>query len=310
VANLMRDILRAHHVDIPSDNAFQRRARLLQALWREEHSLPIGTHRDRPLGSRLAMPHAQQLLANYLTETIRACVRREVLDPAARAHKLYGAPRIFDDLLSSQPMCFNIFAELQADLDVATSLFRALLPDRIERVTAIRFEHSPGRGDLRFTGDRSAHDVFVEYVRGDRRGFLGIEVKYHEDLSDTAASLKPRYEAVADAMAIFRDEHRPLLRKKPLQQIWRDHLLAGSIVAAADGFDEGAFGYLYPRDNYRCAAAVTDYLACLHDDATFVRWTLEDFFAQLGAVDDRPWVDAFRHRYLAFERVDAVLAGR
>lgn len=303
----IRHILRLHHVDIPTDNAFQRRARLLQALWREHHSLPIGLHRAHPLGSRLAMPHAEHRLTNYLTETTRACVRREVLDPIARAHKLYARPRIFDDLLSSQPLCFNLFAELHHDLDLATALFRTLLPTRVERVTAIRFEHSPGRGDPRYTGDRSAHDVFVEYTRGHQRGFVGIEVKYHEDLSDAAATLKPRYEEVADAMAIFRADRRPLLRTTPLQQIWRDHLLAGSIVGAADGFDEGAFGYLYPRDNLRCDAAVRAYIDCLEDATTFIPWTLEDFVAALRSVGNRPWIEAFHDRYLAFDRVDARL---
>lgn len=48
-------------------------------------------------------------------------------------------------------------------------------------VTRIEFEHSPSRSDPRFTNDRSAFDVFVEYKRASgKSGFLGIEVKYHE----------------------------------------------------------------------------------------------------------------------------------
>src|ERR1700733_13878954 len=68
---------------VPTDNQFQRRARLLQSLWRDAHSPPIGEHRGRPLGSRLAMPFAEDPLSNYLTDTIRSVVRREVLDPVA-----------------------------------------------------------------------------------------------------------------------------------------------------------------------------------------------------------------------------------
>ena len=40
-----------HHVLVRTDDAFQRRARLRQALWREERGLPIGQHGGRPLGS-------------------------------------------------------------------------------------------------------------------------------------------------------------------------------------------------------------------------------------------------------------------
>ena len=120
----MKDVLLEHHVWVQSDNGFQQRARLMQALWREEQGLPVGDHRGRPLGSRLDMPRAEQQLENYLTDTIRDVVRREVLDPERSAGKLYGRPRIFNDLLSSQPLCFNLFGELQQDLDLATRVFK------------------------------------------------------------------------------------------------------------------------------------------------------------------------------------------
>lgn len=303
----LAELLVAHEVSVPSDNAFQRRARLLQALWREDLGLPIGSHRGRPLGSRLAMPRAEQLLENYLTETIRACVRREVVDARPAEGKLFAPPRIFDDLLSSQPLCFNLFAELQANLDLATEIFRSLLPDRVDMVTAIRFEHSPGRGDLRFTGDRSAHDVFVEYdaIRG-RRGFVGIEVKYHERLDDKPARLRPRYEELADRMRIFDASRRAALREKPLQQIWRDHLLAGSYVLAEIGFDEGLFVFLHPKDNVRCVAAVNNYAACLTDATTFAAWTLESLVDAAEVAGAGPWTNALRRRYLAFDRLAAL----
>ena len=65
----------------------------------------------------------------------------------------------------------------------------------------MRFEHSPGRGDARYTGDRSAFDVFVEHsTPAGARGFIGIEVKYHEGLNDAGSSDKVRYDAMADAM--------------------------------------------------------------------------------------------------------------
>jgi hypothetical protein len=93
--------------------------------------------------SRLAMPFAEQTLANYLTDDIRQVVRGEVKKP----EKLYQAPRIYNDLLSSQPLCFNVFGELQADLDSTTRVAGQLWPARVAEVTAIEFEHSPGRGD-------------------------------------------------------------------------------------------------------------------------------------------------------------------
>lgn len=101
------------------------------------------------------MPFAQETLANYLTETIREVVRQEVLDPTRSANKLYRAPRIFEDLLSSQPLCFNLFAHLQRDLELASRVFAELLDIDGLQVETVEFEYSPGRGDPRFTTQRS-----------------------------------------------------------------------------------------------------------------------------------------------------------
>lgn len=289
--------LEQHQVWIPSDNPFQREARLLQALWRERNDLPIGDHRGRPLGSRLAMPFAEQSLANYLTDGICEVVRAEVLDATASAGKLFARPRIFNDLLSSQPMCFNLFGELQRDLDLATRALQALEPG-LERVTAIGFEHSPGRGDAAYTGDRSAFDVFVEYEATDgANAFLGIEVKYHESLGDQPSSHKRRYDELAALMGCFDAAAMPRLKAKPLQQIWRDHLLAGSLVTAGD-FERGRFAFLYPSGNVRCASAVADYASTLTDSTSFAAWTLESVVEAIAATSDAAWIRAFSERYL------------
>jgi hypothetical protein len=103
-------------------SSFQRRARVLQSIWREEQGLHCGTHRGVPLGSRLPMPDARETLADYLTDTIRNIVRNEVIDKKETHGKLYGATRIFNDLLSSLPLCFNLFGELGFDLKLASSV--------------------------------------------------------------------------------------------------------------------------------------------------------------------------------------------
>ena len=52
-------VLKKHRVHEPLDTRFRAAARLLQALWREDRRLPIGTHvgrdgKDRKLGSRIS----------------------------------------------------------------------------------------------------------------------------------------------------------------------------------------------------------------------------------------------------------------
>lgn len=297
------DEARRRDAFVGTDNPFQRLARVRQARWREGRDLPVGEHRGRPLGSRLAMPFAQETLANYLTDTIREVVRAEVLDPKASAGKLYGRPRIFNDLLSSQPLCFNLFGELKRDPGLANRVIAILTGGRAKRVTAIEFEHSPGRRDAKYTGDRSAFDVFVAYTTATGApGFLGVEVKYHEGLGDPPAEHRPRYDEVATLMGQFRPDAMAKLRAKPLQQIWRDHLLVGSLVAdPGAGFDEGRFVFLSPAENERCQAAVIAYRACLSSAATFDAWLLDDVVRVLQDASAGPWADELAARYLGLD---------
>jgi len=304
-------VLRSHDVWVPTDSRFQKRCRLQQALWREAQGIPMGkTSKGDPLGSRIEMPRASTLLENFLTPIIRDVVRAEVNDPVQSAGKLFGKPRIYDNLLSSQPLCFNLFAELSVDVAIATVVFQRLAPQRgIADVKAIRFEHSPGRGDDRYTGDRSAFDVFVEYVstKG-QRGFLGIEVKYHEALADKAAEHRARYDELATACGWWKDDHREALRRKPLQQMWRDHLLAASLIVNRD-FDEGAFIFLAPRENRACSSAVGAFEKCIARPDVFASWTLEDVIDHLGEVN-RTTADVIRARYVLPKEDPATVSTR
>ena len=249
------------------------------------------------------MPWAEQTLANYLTSTVRNVVREEVMDQKKSRGKLFGRPRIFNDLLSSQPLCFNLFGELKQDLTLATAVFNGFTSGRVQEVISIEFEESPGRGDARFTGDNSAFDVFVTFKTprgGD--GFIGIEVKYHEHLRGIAATHRPRYDEVADTMGCFAAENRTLLRSQPLQQIWRDHLLAGALKHAGD-YGDGFFVFLYPRDNPHCASAIAKYRACLTDFETFEDWTLEGLTSGIKRHTSAGWVEELQDRYLNFEKL-------
>src|ERR1700720_4404746 len=53
------NVLKKHHVHEPLDTRFRSAVRLLQALWREDRDLPIGSYlnedgKRRKLGSRIA----------------------------------------------------------------------------------------------------------------------------------------------------------------------------------------------------------------------------------------------------------------
>ena len=307
MADLSALAKRFHAFEAVDKSEFQRVARTLQSIWREERGYAIGELRgrsgERPLGSRLAMPWAEQTLANYMTETVKQVVRQEVMDKSKSQGKLFSRPRIFNDLLSSQPLCFNLFGELQQDLGLATAVLNDITSGRVQAVTSIGFEESPGRGDTRYTGDNSAFDVFITFkTQQGGNGFIGIEVKYHENLIGKAATHRSRYDEVAEAMGCFKAHKLPSLKTQPLQQIWRDHLLAGSLNQVGP-FDDGFFAFLYPQGNQRCAGAVAQYRECLSNLNTFEDWTLEDFTSSIKRHTSEDWVEKFHDRYLNFGKL-------
>jgi len=302
--------LRLNALEEVDKSEFQRRARVLQSLWREEMGFPIGQHKGssgpRPLGSRLPMSWAQETLSNFITEPVREVVRAEVLGPKASRGKLYKKPRIFEDLLSSQPLCFNLFGELKLDLELASRVIADISGGRFTKVTGIDFEYSPGRRDPRYLNDRSAFDVFLRCMNESGEPcFVAVEVKYHENLAGTAGKHRKRYDEVADLMGCFKDD-RTILRRSPIQQIWRDHLLAG-ITLIQDGYRDGLFVMLYPAENEHVFNAVSAYTAQLTNRDTFAAWTLEQFIDALHRHSDAAWIDAFENRYLNFEKIDRLI---
>ena len=132
---------------------------------------------------------------------------------------------------------------------------------------------------------------------------MGLEVKYGEDLRGRSAAWRQRYEAVAATMGVFDAAALPRLRRRPLEQLWRGHLLAGSLVQTGLGGEKGRFVLLYPRDNEACARAARDYRAALTAAETFEAWTLESLVEDLRVAGAGRWLEAFSDRYLAFEKL-------
>ena len=335
MATNKKKVLDGHQVSIKSDSADQARLRLLQALWRERMDLPIGRQerpeRDPvPLGSRVDDDEIRRQGINFLTPTVIERVEQTLAAAdcagVAQTGRLVSEQRLWSDLLSSQPLAFNLFGELAADLTLATAAARRLWGDQIASVTSICFEWSPGRGDSTYLDNHSSFDVFIAYTTATgTRGFVGIDVKYHENMRARAAKAvdwyeeNPRYAAVAEASESFSPQAlkavadpamrgaRSSLGGTPMQQLWFDHLLALSMTQADDEWDHGKFVFMYPTANQRARNAADDYRHVLNDGSGFEPMTIEKFVAATAECTDAPWVEAFRQRYLDVGPVDALL---
>src|SRR5690554_5588672 len=90
-----------YNVDYPPDTDFSAYARLLQSKWREENGMPASK-----LGNFIDLEFAKSSKANFLTDNIRQLVTDEIVK-AKKTGALISQPRIWNNLLSSQPLCFN-----------------------------------------------------------------------------------------------------------------------------------------------------------------------------------------------------------
>ena len=117
------NVLKKHHVHEPLDTRFRSAARLLQALWREDRDLPIGSYvnedgKRRKLGSRISEV-AGRAGGNFLTPEIAHTARREAAYREIGA--LIDAERLATNLLSSMPLTFNLLAPWGHSLEHASS---------------------------------------------------------------------------------------------------------------------------------------------------------------------------------------------
>jgi hypothetical protein len=201
------NVLKKHRVHEPLDTRFRSAARLLQALWREDRGLPIGSYinedgKRRKLGSRISEA-AGRGGGNFLTPEIAHTVRRETAYREIGA--LIDADRLATNLLSSMPLAFNLLAPWGHALERASSYLVELLPAFTGAAHQLLFEHSPGRGNLKFTADHTAFDALIRYADGQgRNGFVAFEIKYSESMREPMPELKPRHAELSDASGLFR----------------------------------------------------------------------------------------------------------
>lgn len=316
-------VLRQHDCFILSDTRFRAAARLRQSIWREEQGLPAGLHRPGgnrtitpiPLGSLLQPADAARGL-NFLSPTVHGFVRRSLVLREEGAMVNYD--RLNKNLLSSEPLTYNLFVPLALDLDLATAVFRQLLPMFIHQVTGIRFETSPGRYDPRYLQDATAADAALSVITPDgESATLFIEVKYSEGCTGPAATHRPRYDDVGREVALHHDPDAPALRSTLLEQFWRLHLLA-QLAVHHEATPRAHLLVLYPHHNRRVRTATRLYTAELRDPTGssspgtvgFTALPLETVVSGLAQAGGGAAAAYLHHRYLDLSPVlNLVLSG-
>jgi len=306
------------------DTRFRRAMRVLAALWLQSENIPnaAGDQHGRHLGSYLRAD-AAEAGKNFISDEVHMLALRELLLREEGA--LMDEDRLLSCAISSSPAAYNLFGPMAVRLDLASSVFRQLLPDFVHTVEAITFEHSPGRrgntpgddrGD-RYLQDRSAFDCVARIVtpEGDR-GSVFIECKLTEDLrAGPAARWRERYDEAIKEVQLYKNPDSAILRSVACEQLTREHCLA-ALAVMNDATPRAKFIAIAPRLNRMASAAFQVYanelLPFADDDPKRVEFRHFSLEAMIDAIDlagDQETADKLWRRYCDFQRVyDAVLA--
>ena len=276
-----------------SDNAWQKRLRRHQAWWRETVAqLPAGASArgDRDVVSML--PADVGLRPNLMTDEAATAANRTLARLAERKGPgLVQLDRLQRNLLSSQPLCFNLFGHLSARPQALLPWVRSIDPLAAE-VTGIDLEVAPTDRPL----GGSAFDAYVVYRRSTgRTGFLGIECKYAEDLVQSQrdpASCKYVKETVPPR---WRADATKALDTHGLRQLWYNTLLVQRVLDTTD-HEVGRSLVVAMAADDKARAATAEVAAQLTETDSLVFVPLEDVVAAVTGED--AWKQAFVDRYL------------
>ncbi len=206
--------------------------------------------------------------------------------------------RLRRNMLSSMPLCFNIFGALGTHPSFI-QLVQALFDQSATEIIDVQCEWAP-RPISNYLSDYSAFDAFVEYLDSDgQRCFLGVETKYTEPFSTKRYDTQ-RYRAVTQDSGWFIDGAADVLVDPTSNQLWRTAMLAARMVSRGD-FARGRVVLLSLDDDVRATIAARALREQLIDPHNFIHLTYEQLTQSAGTTPDpelRQWAERFRTRYL------------
>ena len=322
----MKDILGEEY---RGDSKFVAECRKLQSIYRYEIGEAI-----RPYLGRDGLVHyygnyisngenpKDGCWKNFLTEHAFKYAKKRVNPENKKPYETIEPDRLFNNLLSSQPMAFNLFCPLRKMLkelpDTATKVIKTALPNHpIYKVTKVDLEFIPGNY-MELTGDKSAMDAIIEFIDMDGQdGFIAIETKYSENLGTNVAydrdengNKKPRsqnIEAIKELKCFTPDVENSIMEgTTPLTQIYRNFLLSETY-----GHRKGLLSYsiiLAPKRHPSTKRELDSLINGLCDEykEKIEEINLEDFVNRIISVCPEEYksvFERFHDRYLNWDKL-------
>ncbi|MCL4559894.1 MAG: hypothetical protein M1281_04660 [Chloroflexi bacterium] len=292
----------------PKDNPFTARMRFHQSWYRANVlNVPFGKgpRRNSPsfYGNMLTRENGEQgfnFFTPQLGQRIFSVVKRRLTEKKGAVEPY----RLLCNMLSSQPMCFNLFAPLVDKLELATTLLKPFYPDEILKVTQVKIEFAPEPAS-EYLNDHTAFDAYVEFTAQDgEKGFVGIETKLVEPFTLAEHEHEEYWKWTHAKMSPWNETSIQTLRDVKVNQLWRDHLLGLAIQHHPKStYKHGHFLVIYHSGDDACSQSINLYRSLLKScDKSFKAITLNKLIScwQTNAIDlaDKSWLLEFSTRYL------------
>lgn len=283
---------------VASDDGRMRRYRALQSRWR---ATVLGLEPGVDSAGRAIpslLPADAPRDAQWLTRPIADYVADRLLD-AKKDHEAIEEGRLFRNLLSSQPLCFNLFGQLAASRPAAARVLSQLLRLQVDSVRGILVEHAP-RGAKAVLRDRSAFDALLACDGPSGALFFGVETKYTEPFSPREYDRPAYIEATDHPQGWFKPGSAAIAKASVTNQLWRTLMLAQATEQAAPDHGTGAVVVLSLQDDVNAQAAVAGVRRLLREpDQRLHHVSYESLMEVLSAEPAlRSWAALFSARYL------------
>lgn len=313
------------------DSRFAADCRKLQSIYRVEIGEEIQPYTDRNgivhyYGNYISngdIIDKESCWKNFLTKYAFDYAKIRVAHK--KRHETIEKDRLFNNLLSSQTMAFNLFCPLrqmfEKSPESATKVIKTALPMfPLRKVTAVDLEFIP-ENYKELSGDKSAMDAIIRFKDDvGKSGFIAIETKYSENLGTNAAydkdengNMKPRAQnikAVKELMCFIPDVEKSIMEgNTPLTQIYRNFLL--SEMYGLYGSEDELQSYsiiLAPKGHpstKRELESLTNVLRKEYKNK-IRQIDLEDFVERIISICSTEYkiiFERFKERYLNFEKL-------
>ena len=209
---------------------FTKKCRELQSEYREKMGEPMGKGPFRKSsnyqinmlvnGEKTGKNFVNEFTFNYAKHRVENIQPNETIDEY----------RLFNNMLSSQPMAFNLFCPFiqmleEGKVETVTSIFKSIFPDKcIGEVTEVGLEFL--HTDIgNYLNDCTAMDAIVRYKDTDGKpAFIAIETKYTDVLGENTSGRKDaKYDYWIEKIGMFKpDTEAELIRSAKVAKTAKD----------------------------------------------------------------------------------------